>query len=162
MAYSIRPFQTADAPWLAELTLAAIVTLATRAYSVKQAMAWAAYHPGAPRFIAGAAKGDCILVAADAEGHPVAYVQMEADGHVDMLYCHPDHAGQGLASALLAAVADAARRSGTLRLFTEASELARPVFARAGYRLLHRRDFTLAIAGEDVPIHNYAMEQHLV
>jgi putative acetyltransferase len=47
---------------------------------------------------------------------------------------------------------DQARQRHLARMLTEASELARPVFARAGYRLLHRRD---------VPIHNCAMEKHL-
>jgi putative acetyltransferase len=32
-------------------------------------------------------------------------------------------------------------------LFTKASELARPVFKRAGYTLLHRRDFAIAHGG---------------
>jgi putative acetyltransferase len=54
-----------------------------------------------------------------------------------------------------------ARRAGIGRLFTEASELARPVFERAGYALLHRRDFTIAMGDEHIPIHNYAMEKAL-
>jgi putative acetyltransferase len=39
--------------------------------------------------------------------------------------------------------------------------LARPVFARAGFRLVQRRDFTIPHAGEDDAIHNYAMEKVL-
>ena len=56
---------------------------------------------------------------------------------------------------------DAARALGIIRLYAEASELARPVFARAGYALLHRRDFTIPFEGGAVAIHNYAMEKRL-
>lgn len=161
MAPPIRPFRHEDAPALAELTVAAIAITATRAYSVKQVLSWAARHPGAPRFIESAAKGDTILVALAEDDAPAAYALMEADGHVDMLYCHPDHGGKGLASALLAAVEAHARRAGIARLFTEASELARPVFERAGFAVLHRRDFTIPMGDEAIPIHNYAMEKHL-
>jgi len=97
----------------------------------------------------------------DAGDRPVAYGLLEPGGHVDMLYCHPDHAGQGLAGQLLAGVEAHARATGTTRLFTEASELARPVFARAGFRLVRRRDFTIPHAGGDIAIHNYAMEKSL-
>ena len=157
----IRPFVAHDAGAVAALTLAAIRTIGARAYSPAQVDAWAGRHPSPERFLARAAKGDRILVAVDAQDMPVAYVLTEADGHVDMLYCHPDHAGRGLGARLLAQTELAAQTSGLTRLFTEASELARPVFARAGYSLLHRRDFTLPGERGDVAIHNYAMEKRL-
>jgi putative acetyltransferase len=161
MAPQVRPFILEDAPALAELTVAAIAITATRAYSVKQVLSWAARHPGAPRFTESAAKGDTILVALADDDSPAAYTLMERDGHIDMLYCHPDHGGKGLASALLAAAEADARLSRITQLYAEASELARPVFERAGFALLHRRDFTLQMGDEEVPIHNYAMEKHL-
>lgn len=157
----IRPFVAHDAGAVAELTLAAIRTIGARAYSPAQVDAWAGRLPGPERFLASAANGDRILVAVDAQDMPVAYVLTEADGHVDMLYCHPDHAGRGLGARLLAQTELAAQTSGLTRLFTEASELARPVFAHAGYTLLHRRDFTLPGDRGDVAIHNYAMEKRL-
>ena len=42
-----------------------------------------------------------------------------------------------------------------------ASEIARPVFGRAGYAVLHRQDFAIPFEDGEVPIHNYAMEKHL-
>ena len=47
------------------------------------------------------------------------------------------------------------------RLYTEASELARPAFERAGYVMQHPRDFTIEHDGREVAIHNYAMEKPL-
>lgn len=161
MDYTIRPFREADAWAVSALTLAAIRVTGLGAYSPAQIAAWAARHPGPERFLARAAKGDLIRLAVDAGDTPVAYALLEADGHLDMLYCHPDHTGRGLGLRLLAEAEQEARALALPRLFTEASELARPVFARAGYALLHRRDFTIPSTAGEVAIHNYAMEKWL-
>jgi putative acetyltransferase len=160
-AAPIRPFRPDDAEALASLTLAAIRETGMRAYSPEQVAAWSARHPDPRRFRDSAAKGDTILLATDAADTAIAYVLMEADGHVDMLYCAPDHGGRGLAAELLARIEREARRRGIARLTAEASEVARPVFARAGFAQLHRRDFTIEHEGERVPIHNYAMDKRL-
>jgi putative acetyltransferase len=158
---TLRPFRTSDAEALAALTLAAIRVTGLRGYAPEQVAAWAARHPGPERFISSAAKGDNILVAVDADDTPIAYLLTEPDGHCDMLYCHPDHSGRGLAAALLAETESWARAAQIARLFTEASELARPVFERAGFAVLHRRDFTIGPPEAPVAIHNYAMEKRL-
>ncbi|NBB24750.1 GNAT family N-acetyltransferase [Porphyrobacter sp. SLTP] len=156
----MRAFGPADAEAIAALTLAAIRQTALRAYSPEQVAAWSARYSPA-RLLESAARGDVILVAADADDRPAAYTVLEAEGHLDMLYCHPAHTERGLGLRLLNEAEEAARKLGVERLYTEASELARPVFERAGYALLHRRDF--AIPGDDgeVAIYNYAMEKQL-
>jgi putative acetyltransferase len=153
-----RRYRDGDAPAIAALTLAAIRQTARAAYSEEQVAAWSARY-SVQRLLDGAAKGDWIRVAVNAIDSPVAYCVLETDGHLDMLYCHPEHTGQGLARRLLAEADLAAGALRLTRLFTEASELARPVFERAGYRLLERRDFTIPHAGRAVAIHNYAMEK---
>ncbi len=161
MSVSLRAFRRDDAEALADLTLAAIRVTGLRAYLPEQIAAWAARHPDPQRFIDRATAGAIILIAADAEDRPLAYALTEPDGHLDMLYCHPDHTGRGLGLRLLAEAEQEARALALPRLFTEASELARPVFARAGYALLHRRDFTIPSTAGEVAIHNYAMEKWL-
>ncbi|MBV7267146.1 GNAT family N-acetyltransferase [Erythrobacter ani] len=161
MAYSIRPFVTEDAPALTDLTVAAIRNVGQHRYSPAQVEAWAARHPGPQRFLARAKAGAWINVAVDASGAPVAYALLEPDGHLDMLYCHPAHTRKGLADKLLADCEVKARSIGITRLFTEASELACPAFERAGYAILHRRDFEIAHGNHAVAIHNYAMEKLL-
>lgn len=122
---------------------------------------WAARHPGPERFLKRVSSGHLIWVAVDRNDKPVAYALLEPDadheGHLDMLYCHPAHTRQGLADALLARAEEQARTLELKRLYTEASELARAAFERAGYRATHRRDFEL----DGVAIHNYAMEKLL-
>jgi len=160
MDHATRPARPGDGPALKAITLAAIRETARAAYSPEQVEAWSARVAQSAR-IAGAFSGDFVRVAVDEADIPVAYFVLEADGHLDMLYCHPDHGGRGLGRRLLAEAELAARALDLTRMFTEASELARPVFARAGYTLLHRRDFTIPHEGREVVIHNYAMEKRL-
>lgn len=159
---SIRIFRPEDAAAVAQITSAAIRQTATSAYSAEQVAAWASVEPDAARFLERVAGGALILVAVEApEDTPLAYTLIEPDGHLDMLYCHPAQGGRGLARQLLEAAAAGALARGLDRLFTKASELARTVFERAGYSLLHRRDFTIPFEGREVAIHNYAMEKRL-
>lgn len=102
-----------------------------------------------------------MIVAVDENDRAVAYALLEPDGHLDHLYCHPDHTRRGLADRLLTAAHDLAREIGVTKLYTEASELARPAFERAGYRVIQRREFEIPHEGRGIPIHNFAMEKVL-
>lgn len=161
MAYTIRPYRDADAEALAHIIGAAIEKIGPRAYSSQQVAAWFARHPGPDNYRQRVSEGAAILIACDEHDFPVAYALIEPDGHFDHLYCHPDHAGRGLGLRLIEAGEALAQELGLERLFTEASELARPVFVRAGYAQLHRRDFEIAHDGQSVAIHNFAMEKRI-
>ena len=162
MPYALRPFRSDDAARLNEIFLEAVRVVGAHGYSAKQVRAWAARSPAAEaRIHEHMSAGDWIVVAVDPDDQPVAYALLEQDGHLDHLYCHPDHTQRGLADLLLVAAEEQARQWCCLRLYTEASELARPAFKRAGYRVTNRRDFSIEHAGQDVPIHNYAMEKAL-
>ncbi|MEP3421183.1 MAG: GNAT family N-acetyltransferase [Erythrobacter sp.] len=170
MEYTLRPFRDGDAGPLASLTLAAIRAVGSARYSAEQVDAWAAHHPGPERFLERVAIGHAIFVAADSNDIAVAYSLLEppieqsgvSSGHLDMLYCHPDHTRRGLAKLLLTKAEEQARSNGVERLFTEASELAKSAFEKAGYKAIIRRDFTIEGPGGSVPIHNYAMEKSLI
>lgn len=157
MSYRIRDFRDRDAEPLAALALRAIVVIGPRAYSPAQVAAWAARHGEHACYRDRHHAGDSIFVAVDASDRPCAYAILERDGHLDHLYCDPDHTRRGLAEDLLVQAEERAVAWGAARLFTEASELARTVFERSGYRVTHRRDFEI----EGTPIHNYAMEKAL-
>lgn len=161
MNHRVRSFRPDDADELASLVQGAILTIGRASYSEEQVRAWAARHPGAEFLRKRELEGDIILVAADDRDRPVAFVLIERNGHCDQLYCHPDHTRCGLADRLLAAAERDVRDLGAICLHAEASELARPAFERAGYRVTSRRDFTIEHEGEPVAIHNYAMEKSL-
>ena len=161
MEYRFRRFRESDAARLCEITQAAILAVGPHRYSAEQVAAWASKRRGPERFVDAVAEGATIWIAADPNDIAVAYALLKmaenSAGHLDLLYCHPNHTRRGLADTLLAQAEDHARHSGLARLTTEASELARPAFARAGYRMVRRRDFAV----EGVAIHNYAMEKPL-
>lgn len=159
MGYTIRPYRDEDAEALAEVNAAAIAEIGPHAYSPAQIAAWAARHPGPERFRERVAAGDAIFVAADGDDRPVAYALVEADGHLDHLYNHPTHTRRGLAALLLAQAEAHAVAQGAGRLYTEASDLARSAFERAGYVATAKREFTIAHEGREIPIHNWAMEK---
>lgn len=153
---AIRAFVADDAPRLAALFHAAVREVGRRHYSAAQCAAWSPAAPPAARYLARATTHR-VLVAVDAGDVPVGYGDLEADGHIDHLYCHPDHVGRGIGSALLAALEAVARESAIARLTVEASEGARPLFERRGFTPLARND--VAIAG--VAIHNYRMAKQV-
>lgn len=161
MDYDIRLFRDDDADALCALAVASIREIGVHGYSPVQVEAWAELHPGAAMYRERAARGDLILVVVDGDDAPLAYASLEADGHLDRLYNHPAHTRRGLAGRLLSKLEEHAREAGIKRLYTEASELARPAFERAGYAVTHRRDFEIGHNGRAVPIHNYAMEKWL-
>ncbi len=153
----IRAFRADDADLLAELCRASIRELGSRRYSPEQVTAWHGRAPDSSDYLARVARGHRIFVSEADSGEIAAYALLEPDGHLDRLFCHPRHAGKGHASALLAHAEREAQHSGLTRLYTEASEVARPVFERAGYLVDHRRDFDMS----GVAIHNYAMSKAL-
>lgn len=159
MPYSLRPFREEDATRLCEIFGEAVQVIGRHGYSDDQVRVWQGRAPADPqRILDRHSQGHRIIVAADEADIAVAYALLEPDGHLDHLYCHPDHTRQGLADRLLADAEDQARALGATRLYTEASELARAAFERAGYSATHRRDFEI----DGVPIHNFAMEKALI
>jgi putative acetyltransferase len=154
---SIRDYRPGDAEAMARVFFLAVRVLGPRRYTPAQVAAWAPAEPDPDRFAARAADGRRTMVAVDALGTVVAFGDLEPNGHIDLLYCHPDVAGTGVASRLLAMLIDHARSADIAALHVEASELARGLFARHGFTLDRRRDFDLA----GVPIHHYLMTRSL-
>jgi putative acetyltransferase len=153
----IRRYQARDAKSLATLYVRSVEQIGARHYSPRQVEAWASGGPSPERVHEQAADGRTTLVAVDGSDRPIAFGDLEKDGHIDFLYCAPEAAGAGVASTLCDELEKIARASGVSRLYTEASEAARPLFLRKGFMVTSKRE--LEISG--VPIHNYAMEKRL-
>lgn len=153
----IREYEAADAPALAQVFYDSVRALGPRRYTPAQVAAWAPEPPDPARVRARAADGRTTVVALDALGEVVAYADLEPDGHIDHLYCRPEAAGRGVAEMLLDALVTRAVAAGVAKLHVEASELARGLFERKGFAVIHRREFER----RGVKIHNYAMERTL-
>ena len=152
---AIRPYRESDAGTLAEVFERAVRGIGPRDYSPAQIAAWIGQEPRMERFRAKMADGRRCWVATDEKGRVTAFVDLEADGHIEFLFADPVVAGTGVTSALLDAVEAAAREDGIARLYVEASEAARRFFLKRGYEIQRRRDFEIG----GVAIHNYAMER---
>lgn len=152
----IRRFISTDAETLAKLYHASVHQGGLVDYSTAQVKAWSPAAPEPERYLRLAATR-LILVAIDEEGQIAGYGELEQNGHIDHLYCRPDRIGTGVGRALCEALELAARRDCMPTLCVEASEGARRLFERQGFRVDERNEFLL----RGVPLHNYRMSKHL-
>lgn len=157
MTVRLRDAVPGDGAALSALYAAAVRGQGAQSYNPAQIEAWAGLTPTGENLEARLADGRIRLVAMDADGRPLGFVDLESDGHIDLLYVAPDAGGRGLGRALLEAAERQARDAGLVRLYAEASERARATFEAAGFGVTARRDFEVA----GVPIHNWAVEKAL-
>ena len=152
-APSIRRYAPADLDAVIDIYRRAIRETACRDYDPAQIAAWARVDREAwsrrrldrPTWIA--------LQGAEAAG----FTDLEANGHLDMMFVHPDHQRRGVATALLETAEAAGRQAGLSRIFTEASITARPFFERRGFRVIAAQ--TVALRGQALA--NFRMEKFL-
>ena len=154
---NIRPSRAEDAPALAALYVRSVEAIGPAGYAPEQVAAWAAGAPSAERLQRLATDGRTTLVAVDDADRPLAFGDLEPDGHIHFLYCAPEAVGAGVTAALYTRLEALARERGVTRLYAEASEAARRFFLKQGFVVTARRDFEVA----GVPIHNYAVEKTL-
>jgi putative acetyltransferase len=127
----LRRYVTEDLDAVIEVFQRAIREVAARDYNPVQIAAWSqvdrdAWEPWRltrPTWVAV----DGVRV--------VGFSDLEANGHLDMMFVHPDYQRMGVASQLLRQVESAALAQGLKRIFTEASHTARPFFARRGFQV---------------------------
>ena len=153
----IRRYETRDAGALADLYRRSVEQIGPKDYGEEQVEAWAAMGPSRAQIDARAADGRVTLVAVDDEDRPLAFGDLEHDGHIGYLYCAPEAAGTGVTAELYDRLERTARERGMKRLHAEASEAARRFFLKRGFAVVSRRAFEIA----GVRIHNYAMEKWL-
>lgn len=152
----IRAFRPEDAQSVSALRWRSVRQIGPEAYSPEQVQAWLPESESVDQVLARIADGRQFWLA-EIDGRVAGAVDLEGDGHIDYLYVDPDYTRRGVASQLLAYAEAQASAAGMERLYTEASELARPAFAKAGFVTLRRREFEL----RGVQIHNYGMEKVL-
>ncbi len=152
---SVRPYRPDDAAALSALYETSVRRLGAADYSDAQIEAWASLTPSAQALDSRMGDGRTRLVAVTDD--LAGFIDLEADGHIDLLYVAPAAAGLGVARTLLETAEALAPLTGAGRLYAEVSETARPVFERLGFSVVARRDFEVA----GVPIHNWAVEKAL-
>jgi putative acetyltransferase len=154
---SVRRYALEDAAALANVMWRSVRIAALADYRVAQTEAWLPAPRSVEEMHRWASDGRIVLVATSEDGQIGGYVDVEADGHIDHLYCLPEVLGTGVAGALYDALERLAREVGIVQLRVEASEAARRFLAKQGFRVEERREWEL----RGVPIHNYVMSKVL-
>jgi putative acetyltransferase len=126
---TVRPYSRDDLDAVIEVFLAAIRGTASRNYNAAQIQAWAQ----ADRELWLRRRESRPTWVATVHGRVAGFTDLEADGHIDMMYVHPAYGGQGIGTALLNAVHQRALEDGLTRLFSEVSITARKFFERQGF-----------------------------
>lgn len=129
-----RPYTPEDAPALLALFRDTIRRISSRDYNPVQIAAWSSDDID-PILWRDRFAGRFVPVAEEM-GQPVGFAELEPNGHIDRFYVSADHQRQGIGRLLLEAIVTEARRTGLMRLFTEASITARPFFESHGFTVL--------------------------
>jgi putative acetyltransferase len=146
-----------EAAELALIFRRSVGELGPRHYAPTEVAAWLADAPDEEDMRRRLTDGRTCIVSVDGNDRATAFADLEADGHIDLLFALPEAAGTGIAGALVEALETIARTNGRMRLFVEASEAAKGLFLRHGFVLIERNEFSQS----GVATHNYRMEKPL-
>jgi len=149
----VREYREDDAGPICRLFYETVRSVNLRDYSPQQVRAWA---PEVPAAWHGRMSGRHTLVAEGDDGL-AGFLELEENGHLDMLYCRRDRVARGVGSRLYAAAEEMAGELGLDVISTEASITARPFFERRGFRLLRRN----LVVRHGVELVNLSMEKTL-
>lgn len=145
----IRPFRPKDGPAAARLFRETILAVNRRDYNEAACRAWAAGAEDEAAWTASFAGHPAFI--AEEDGALLGFGDVRPDGYVDRLFVHAARQGEGIGTALLAALV---RAAGTRRLRTEASLTARPFFLARGWQIVRRQ----TVARRGVRLENLVME----
>ena len=138
---ALRPFLPADAPVLAEIFQASVEDLTGDDYSEAQQAAWSAQAADEAAFGARLARG--LTLVATIEGSPVGFASLQGTDRIEMLYVHPDAAGQGVGALLYDALEKLAASRKAPRLVADVSDSAEEFFRRRGFQPQRRNSVPL-------------------
>jgi putative acetyltransferase len=110
---ALRPFLPADASLLREIFRASIEQLTADDYSEAQQQAWSSAADDEAAF--GKDLGSHLTLVATLSGSPVGFATLAGGNRIDMLYVHPEAAGQGVGNLLIDALEKLAGSRGAVR-----------------------------------------------
>lgn len=139
--YPLRPFLPADAMALRDLFAQSIDELTVDDYDEDQRLAWAASAEDAAAFRTRLAAALTLVVQLD--GEYLGFGSLKDNKIIDMLYVHPDYAGEGVGTALADALEKIAGARGAEAVTVDASDTAVPFFESRGYVAAQRNSVPL-------------------
>ena len=142
--------------WAAEITdlfYQSVHAIDPSVYRPEQKEAWA---PTPPDYAAWSKRLDEKRpFVAIIDGLVAGFIELDADGHIDCTYTHPNFQGMGVASALYEHLLTEARLNNIERLYVEASFIAKPFFKHRGFFVIKRNTFQR----NGVTLVNFTMEK---
>jgi putative acetyltransferase len=133
----VRPFEPGDEEGLVDVFNRSVRQIAPAKYSSEQVAAWLACAPTLDSLRENLGRRDAFVATMNQE--IVGWIDLCADGHVDMLYCVPQAGRKGAADLLYAATLTRAKLLGISRLYSEASYFAESFFVRHGWKVDERQ-----------------------
>lgn len=132
--FHIQTFTPADTTAMITLFYRSVHEVACEYYSPAQLDAWAPRDMDAQAWQARCQNRQTWL-ALDKDTL-AGFIELEDDGHLDLLYVSPDYQRCGVARQLYIQAEEYAQKKGLTRLFVEASLSARGFFERRGFKLM--------------------------
>lgn len=120
-----------DVPVLAAIAQAGILELTEEDYDEHQREAWASGFDDEAALAARLTER--LTLVATREGAPVGFVALEDNRVIDLLYVHPEVAGEGIGALLCDAAERLATARGAKALTVDASDTAIDFFQKRGY-----------------------------
>ena len=108
--FNLRAYQSDDLATLVVLFQASVSQLSSAHYNAAQRQAWAPAVADIPAWQTRLSSLE-LLIAEDSQVI-AGFIGFSLDGHIDLLYCAPAYARQGVASALYAAAEQRLRAAG--------------------------------------------------
>ena len=139
--FALRPFLAEDASTVVQIFQAAIAELTSDDYSEAQQEAWASVADDVADF--AAKLGGQLTLVATLDCEPVGFASLAGKDRIDMLYVHPDAAGQGAGATLADALEKLAAARGAEKLTVDASDTARGFFEHRGYVAQSRNSISI-------------------
>jgi putative acetyltransferase len=139
--FPLRPFLPADAMALRDLFAQSIDELTADEYDEDQRIAWAATAEDGNEF--RARLGAMLTLVVHLDGEYLGFGSLKDNKTIDMLYVHPDFAGEGVGSALADALERIAQARGADAVTVDASDTAVRFFEGRGYTAVRRNSVPL-------------------
>ena len=140
--FPLRPFLPADTVALRDLFAQSIEELTADDYDENQRLAWIATAEDAGEF--ANRLGGMLTLVVQLDGIYLGFTSLKDNKTIEMLYVHPDYAGEGIGTALVDAVEKIAAARGAETLTADASDSAVTFFERLGYEQTSRNSVPIA------------------
>jgi putative acetyltransferase len=153
---TIRTYNESDATFLAAIYFHTIHKINAKDYSPEQLDAWA---PSSSLETEGWMRKWEKLppIVAVIDNKIVGFAELENNGHIDCFYCHHEHQGCGVGSALIQEIENQARKNKINKIFAEVSITAKPFFEIKGFTVIKEQSVNI----RGMTLTNFVMEKIL-